>query len=529
VAAYSGSGAGTSGDPYIITTYDQLREFGQDIACDNYLTSYWKLGDNIDATSSSSLGGGAGWTPVGTFTGGFDGDDYTIDKISINRLTTNYVGFFGYNNSNNIINLNLDNVVIVGKNGVGGFCGTNEGIITSCTCDGSVTGGLKVGDFCGQNIGTITACYSTGDSTGTNATGGFCGDNVSVITNCYSTGSSTGGSLSGGFCGYNNGTITNCYSIGSATGSSSVGGFCGYNDGTITSCYWDTTTSGNATSDGGTGKTTAQMKTIATFVNWVWTAIWDINPTVTYPTFEPYGGHTLDTVDPTTGTVAGGTAITLTLSAYATGATGVTFGGQSATSVVVVNDTSITCVTPAHVSGAVDVVVTCRDTGTITKASGYAYTLPTLDTVDPVSGSVAGGTAITLTLSAYATGATGVTFGGDAATDLVVASDTSITCTTPAHAAGAVDIVVTLVNTETITKASGYEYLADASFSIEPPFGYILGGTPVVLKGSGFTGATGVTFGGDAATSVVVDSDTQISAITPAHAAGAVDIIVVIP
>jgi hypothetical protein len=40
--------------------------------------------------------------------------------------------------------------------------------------------------------------------------------------------------------------------------------------GTITSCFWDIQTSGQATSAGGTGKTTAEMQTAATFVDAGW-------------------------------------------------------------------------------------------------------------------------------------------------------------------------------------------------------------------------------------------------------------------
>jgi hypothetical protein len=456
--AFSGGsgGSGTVGDPYQIADLTDLQSWD-----DNWATvadKYFILTANIDATATSGWNASAGWIPIGTsgtpFSGGFDGDGYAIDGIYIDRATTNYCGVIGYGAGCSLSNLSSTNVNITSQGSSGALLGYGRGatIISNCHSTGSISGTRTLGGLLGDYYSTgltISKCSSSCAVTGSdNYIGGFIGSlRYPNITNCYATGAVVGVTYVGGFVGLCDSVAvaySRCYSVGSVTGTSSVGGFSGAGTSTATYCFWDTETSGQATSNDGTGKTTAEMKLPATFTNWDFSTVWDINPTVTYPTFEPYGGHTLDTVDPVSGSVAGGTAITLTLSAYATGATGVTFGGQSATSVVVVNDTSITCVTPAHVSGAVDVVVTCRDTGTITKASGY-------------------------------------------------------------------------------------EYLADASFSIEPPFGYILGGTPVVLKGSGFTGATGVTFGGDAATSVVVDSDTQISAITPAHAAGAVDIIVVIP
>jgi hypothetical protein len=64
--------------------------------------------------------------------------------------------------------------------------------------------------------------------------------------------------------------------------------------------------------------------------------------------------------------------VTINGTGFAAGAT-VTFGGTAATSVVVVNSTKITAVTPAHAVGAVNVVVTNTDTTTATSIGGYTY------------------------------------------------------------------------------------------------------------------------------------------------------------
>ncbi|MEO8380264.1 MAG: kelch repeat-containing protein [Acidobacteriota bacterium] len=61
--------------------------------------------------------------------------------------------------------------------------------------------------------------------------------------------------------------------------------------------------------------------------------------------------------------------------------------------------------------------------------------------------------------------------------------------------------------------------------SVTPPNGTSLGGTPVTIAGSGFDSGATVTFGSAAATNVVV-SATQITATTPAHAAGAANVTV---
>ena len=55
------------------------------------------------------------------------------------------------------------------------------------------------------------------------------------------------------------------------------------------------------------------------------------------------------------------------------------------------------------------------------------------------------------------------------------------------------------------------------------------GGTTVVISGKGFTGATAVRFGDTAAADFDVDSDEQITAVSPAHAAGKVNVTVTAP
>jgi hypothetical protein len=65
---------------------------------------------------------------------------------------------------------------------------------------------------------------------------------------------------------------------------------------------------------------------------------------------------TVTSCSPNNGLIAGNTAVTLTGTNFAS-ITGVTFGGAAATSVVTVSATTITCRTPAHVAGVVNVVV----------------------------------------------------------------------------------------------------------------------------------------------------------------------------
>lgn len=82
-------------------------------------------------------------------------------------------------------------------------------------------------------------------------------------------------------------------------------------------------------------------------------------------------GVTLSSVSPSSGAASGGTGVTLTGTGL-TGTTGITFGGTAATSVHFVNSTTVTAVTPAHATGAVDVVIT-TSSGSATITNGYTY------------------------------------------------------------------------------------------------------------------------------------------------------------
>lgn len=77
-------------------------------------------------------------------------------------------------------------------------------------------------------------------------------------------------------------------------------------------------------------------------------------------------------------------------------------------------------------------------------------------TVDPAKGAPAGGTKVTISGDGFEN-STGVTFGGTAGTSFKVVNDDTITVTAPAHAAGAVDVVVLDPNGNG-TKVGGFTY-----------------------------------------------------------------------
>jgi hypothetical protein len=219
---------------------------------------------------------------------------------------------------------------------------------------------------------------------------------------------------------------------------------------------------------------------------------------------------TLTTLVPSSGPVAGGTTVVLTGTGL-TGATAVTFGGTPATSFTVNSDTQITAVAPAG-SGTVQVTVTTA--GGVSNGLVYTYVaVPTLATVVPNVGPVAGGTTVVLTGTGL-TGASAVTFGGTPATSFTVDSATQITAVAPAGT-GTVQIAVTTVGGT--SNGVAYTYVAVPTLAtVVPNVGPVAGGTTVVLTGTGLTGASAVTFGGTPATSFTVNSATQITAVAPA-------------
>ena len=244
----------------------------------------------------------------------------------------------------------------------------------------------------------------------------------------------------------------------------------------------------------------------------------------------PAAVPTLSTVTPTTGSVTGGTVVTLTGTGFLTGETSVTFGsGNLGTTVHVAGTTSLTVKAPSHSPGIVTVTVTTP--GGVTAAQPYTYDpVPTLSTVTPAAGKVAGGTAVTLSGSGFRTGATSVTFGaGNHGATVHVSGTTTLTVKAPSHSAGTVTVTVSTPGGTSGTKHYAYDPIVTLS-TVTPSAGKLSGGTAVTLTGTGFvTGATSVKFGATTARSWTVTSSTTIVAVTEAHSAGTVTVTVTTP
>lgn len=165
--AFSGSGSGTLDDPYRIATCDQLQEMRLSSSSDYVLTQ------DIDCNDTINWNDGSGFEPV-SFSGSFDGRNYSIEGLYINRPKEYAVGLFNFKNNNFIINLKLINgASTVGQVAING--GTNVGAIAGELSEGVQLSNVhselnvqsnnlttSVGGLVGYSYGAISKVSSSG-------------------------------------------------------------------------------------------------------------------------------------------------------------------------------------------------------------------------------------------------------------------------------------------------------------------------------------------------------------------------------
>jgi hypothetical protein len=148
-------------------------------------------------------------------------------------------------------------------------------------------------------------------------------------------------------------------------------------------------------------------------------------------------------------------------------------------------------------------------------ASGFVP-LPRLTGTSATEGPAAGGTSLTITGTGF-TSATAVNFAGVPDTSITVTGDTSITLVTPPTAPGT-DAVTVTNSGGTSADSATFQFTfvpAPVISSLSPDNGPVGGGNSITITGSGFTFASGVTFG-DQGAGFTIDNDTSITAFVPA-------------
>ncbi|HWD55716.1 MAG TPA: choice-of-anchor P family protein [Acidimicrobiales bacterium] len=260
-------------------------------------------------------------------------------------------------------------------------------------------------------------------------------------------------------------------------------------------------------------------------------------------------------ITPNFGPKAGGTPVTIMGTGFEQTST-VTFGSAGlASDVTFVSPTEITAVTPpdAGIANNTPVVVQVSNqfgAGSTTPTAGNTYTyevppeIAAVSGIVPNTGPVAGGTAVTITGTNFNPGdtTTAVSFGGAPATNVVVVNSTTITAVSPPSplpfpGTGPVDVTVSDaggVSNNNPPVTFTYATFNTTVSGINPTAGPVAGGTTVTITGNGFTTATAVHFGTAAATSFLVNSDTSITAVSPASplappGTGPVDVTVTTP
>jgi len=175
---------------------------------------------------------------------------------------------------------------------VGGLAGINDGKIINSSSSAIIqTQHYEVGGLVGINNGEINGCFFSGSVAGSSDyVGGIAAKNAGSgkVLNSYNKGTVTGSGAVGGLVGrVDAATVESSYSIGFiSSNNSGSGGLIGSerNSPTVLNSFWDTETSGKTTSFGGTGKTTAQLKDINTYLDagWDFETVWFM-PENSYP------------------------------------------------------------------------------------------------------------------------------------------------------------------------------------------------------------------------------------------------------
>ena len=285
------AGTGTATDPYLVATAEDLNRVRCYIG-PAFADLYFKMTADINLAPYLANGGdgytmwgSSGWDPIGTennaykFYGQFDGDNFNVTGLKIDRVSTSGIGLFGCLGTGGLLkNMGVEidpSWFVRGLSHVGGLVGINVGTMINCFTSGEViaTDGLA-GGLVGHNSCTILKCYATGHVTGTWTVGGLVGYNHGgTISKSYAKGG-VNGSNNGGLVGQNDfgASITDCYATGLVVSGTDGGGLVGNNSSaSVNNSYWDKVTTGWTYSSGSPdsfGKTTAEMKTQSTFVGW---------------------------------------------------------------------------------------------------------------------------------------------------------------------------------------------------------------------------------------------------------------------
>ena len=248
---------------------------------------------------------------------------------------------------------------------------------------------------------------------------------------------------------------------------------------------------------------------------------------------------TTERIEPIGGNPNGNTYITISGTGFLDGAI-VTIGGKKANNIRVLSTTTITAMTPSGDIGSQQVFVTNPDGQSSSQEIFFTYRPPpSIDSISPPSGKLAGGTAIIITGTGFIEQILDQRISvkiGEVDIKDVEFSKTQLAVGTPARI-GPGDVSVTVINPDK-QKAQGkfmYNPLPIIT-NISPPSGKLAGGTKITIAGDyfinqipGVEGIISVTIGGVDVKDVKFISATQLTMTTPERESGLVNVIVTNP
>jgi len=195
--------------------------------------------DGVIDANDTYWNGGLGWEPLpfntGVFRRNFNGNNYQIINLYINRPAATNIGLFGFVSGADLVNIILAGPLMSVTGGsifTGGLVGQMSNVtITNSHVSGNITGEDRVGGLVG-NAQSSTIEFSSSDATinADERVGGLFGQiQNSTIISSYAENNIIAMRTVGGLIGYSeNNNISVSYSAGDISGSIWVGGLIGY-------------------------------------------------------------------------------------------------------------------------------------------------------------------------------------------------------------------------------------------------------------------------------------------------------------
>ena len=216
-----------------IRTLDDFRALAENCRLDS-----WSVGKVVILENDLDFSG-EDFTPIPTFGGVFFGDNHILKGIEI-KGDNDFLGCFRYvQETGEIYDLAVDGIITTDskQSGAGLFVGQNNGYLSNCRVNGTVSGSDNVGGLAGINEvkGILDSCYSAGSVTGSHMVGGLVGTNKGGIVSS-NNGSAVNTSAQDNKIDIQTLTVRDLLSTENVASVTDIGGVTGRNEGVILSC-----------------------------------------------------------------------------------------------------------------------------------------------------------------------------------------------------------------------------------------------------------------------------------------------------